>query len=436
VNRGGAVNPLGVCELGSGRIPFARGMAAGDWVFATGVVASDFATGLAQGVQRPELPNAGRPRHCREAIALLERAQTILRAGGSDLTRCVRLDQYYPRADAVAFYQSARRAAFGAYIAPSTSILEQALILPEASIEVEFLALRTDCGIGIETFYPAELEVPAGAGFAPVVRAGDFVFVAGMLAAWKPGDLGGIAPEARMPEGHLWKGVPIKLQADYIMARKIEPALAAAGASMDDVVKVQVYLSAIDDIPAFNEVWDKWLANAQAVRTFIPTARPGFAIAEARVEINVIAVRGGNQRRRAVATEVFTPYAHDPVAVRAGDLLLISGLLAIDAHGAIPGTTRDSAQPWFSSPIETQMEHILTNAESICRSAGTSLANCVRIQQFHTDLAEFYPACKVWQRYLPNTPLPLSAIEVPAPLPVPGCSIEIDLWVYAPEPVF
>src|SRR5690606_33949833 len=126
-------------------------------------------------------------------------------------------------------------------------------------------------GHTIETFYPPALEVPAGAGFAPVVRAGGFVFVAGMMAAHQPGDLGGIAPEARVPAGHLWKGVPIELEAEYIMARKIGPALEAAELGFEHVVKVQAYVSDSGDIPAVNEVWNRYLAGSHAVRTFVPT---------------------------------------------------------------------------------------------------------------------------------------------------------------------
>jgi 2-iminobutanoate/2-iminopropanoate deaminase len=421
--------PLFACELGTGRIPFAAGVAAGAWVFANGVTAEPQAI---RDIQDAADPHAGRPRHYREAHALLARAQSILGSGGSDLAHCVRLDQYYPRPEAVAFYQRARREVFGSYIPPSTSILERALVLPHASICVDFLGLRTDAGMAIETFYPPELEVPAGAGFAPAVRAGGFVFIAGMLAAHQPGDLGGIAPQARVPAGHLWKGIPIELEADYIMARKIKPALEAAGLGFEHVVKVQAYLADLDDIPAFNEVWDKWLGRSHAVRTFVPTARPGFAIADARVEINVMALCPP-QRPLRVECGIRSPYANDPVAVRCGDLVLVSGLLARDADGLAPGVVRDPHAPWFDAPIEAQTRAIVAAARSICEGAGVPLANVARIQQFHTDLAEFYPSCRVWQQHLPGIPLPISAIEVPAPLAHPACSVQADLWIYAPR---
>lgn len=39
-----------------GRIPFARGIRAGNWIFASGILATDFINGLA-----PEVESAGRP---------------------------------------------------------------------------------------------------------------------------------------------------------------------------------------------------------------------------------------------------------------------------------------------------------------------------------------------------------------------------------------
>jgi hypothetical protein len=55
----------------------------------------------------------------------------------------------------------------------------------------------------------------------------------------------------------------------------------------------------------------------------------------------------------------------------------------------------------------------------------------LRIQQFHTDLSEFYPTYAAWQNVLPGRALPISAVEVPR-MPVPECTVLMDLWVYAP----
>ena len=78
------------------------------------------------------------------------------------------------------------------------------------------------------------------------------------------------------------------------------------------------------------------------------------------------------------------------------------------------------------------MEYLIDVAEDACAQAGTTLRNATRILQVHTDLAELAPACRVWQRRFPDMPLPISAARVPAPLIVPGCTVQLDLWVYAP----
>jgi enamine deaminase RidA (YjgF/YER057c/UK114 family) len=95
--------------------------------------------------------------------------------------------------------------------------------------------------------------------------------------------------------------------------------------------------------------------------------------------------------------------------------------MAVDAGGAL-ATGADARY---------QMDHMLAAAERLCRKAGTTLANAVRVQQFHTDLAHFNAAWAAWENRLPGHHLPFSAIEVPA-LAVPGAAIMLDLWVYVP----
>jgi enamine deaminase RidA (YjgF/YER057c/UK114 family) len=257
------------------------------------------------------------------------------------------------------------------------------------------------------------------------------VFVAGRMAdSFTFGE--GLAKEARMPPGHLWKGLPIKLETDFIVRQKIEPALKAAGSSLENVVKCQVYMRDIEDFGAFNDVWSQFFPRAKPATTLVPTATPGFFLSDARIEINAIALRdGGKTGKEIVDAGVFPTFAGYSQAVRAGDLLLLSGLLAIDENGLIDSARIDAAQPHFGSSVQAQMHAMLENAQKICRAAGTTLSNVVRIQQYHTHLEEFYPAYKVWERHLPGQHLPFSAVKVPF-LPVPGCSVQLDLWVYAP----
>jgi enamine deaminase RidA (YjgF/YER057c/UK114 family) len=110
----------------------------------------------------------------------------------------------------------------------------------------------------------------------------------------------------------------------------------------------------------------------------------------------------------------------------------MSGLMAFDGQGLAPSAATDPRQPHFSSSAEAQAEFIIGNIAKLCDAAGTSLANVVRILQFHTAIGEFYPVAKVWERHMGGRPLPFSAVEVPGPLPVPGATVMIEAWAYAP----
>ena len=426
---GHAVEALLPVALGTGRIPFARGMRAGPWVFASGVLATDFQNGVAPEVLGSGRPLSGEPRWYREARVLYRRASEVLAAAGADFSRTVRTDQYFPDWRAVPFLHQARREHCGDYVAPSTSILEAALPLPEATMSMDVIAVSAG---EIQSVFPDGLDVPSTSAFVPVVVAHDLIFVAGFLAAWQPGDLGGIAPEAKVPEGHLWKGNRIQLEADYIIRRKLIPALRGAGVGLSDVVKAQVYLADIQDVPAFNQVWRRHFGRDLPPTTYVPTRNPGFAIADARCEINLIAHRGAGKSATRVSGTLPPACEGLPPAVRAGDLLLFSGMLAADGDGVVSKARVDPLQPYFGSSIEAQMDCLIDEAEAICRAAGVTLDNLVRIQQFHTDLNELHAACRAWERRLPGRALPLSAIQVPAPLLVPGCTVQLDLWAYAP----
>jgi enamine deaminase RidA (YjgF/YER057c/UK114 family) len=420
---------LCVTEAGPARIPLACGLRAGPWLFVAGLLPDDL---LMDDLGQSGRPRSGEPPWLRQASSIWQSAAEILHVGGADLSRIVRCDQFFVDWRAVPFFHQARRKACGSYIAPSTSILQPEMLVPGAAMMTDMIAVAAD-GPAVEPIFPDGLDIPSTSSFVPVVRAGHLVFVAGFLAAHGPGDLGGIAPAAKVPEGHLWKGNRIELEAKYLIREKLVPALAGAGLGLADVVKANVFLSDIDDVPAFNQVWAETFAGSVPATTIVPTSKPGFAIADARMEINLVATT-----ERAQTVRVDGGRAADtvcdghPVALRLGDFLLFSGLMAADRNGLIAAARVEDRDRYLASSIEAQMEYLLDLAEEVCEQSGASLRNVARILQVHTDLADFLPACRVWQRRLPGLPLPISAVRVPAPLIVPGCAVQLDLWIYAP----
>lgn len=423
------VQPLSPVRIGGTDVYYAPGIKAGNWVFLTGHEATDYETGLAPEVRgKPGLPLHGLPKNRREGNFILERFRRLLGEAGTDLAHGVRLDQYYPTWKAVDPYHLARKQYFGEYIPPSTSVLMKELLVGGAEITSSLLAVMPGGGRDPRRFDPRAVDAPPTSGFAPAVRSGDFIFVAGQMANNGSDPLD---PRARVPAHALWAGYEIRRQAEFVITERLAPALAATGSSLAHSVKAQAYLQHVEDFPHFMDVWNAHFKGVPCALSLVPTA--GFGVVDGILEINLLALAAdGSTRAEPVGTDVPSPMAYGPPAVRAGDLLLFSALMAVDENGAAPGVVESADLARFGAGARAQMRYILGQADRLCRAAGTSLENVVRVHQFHTDLDEFYATHRVWQEVLPGRPIPFTAVGVPGPLPAPGCTVLVDLWVYAP----
>ena len=429
------VTPLLPVELGSGKIKFAQGMKAGRWVFANGLMAQDFVNGIAPDVLSERMPHAGRPKQEREAARLFDNLDAVLRTAGTDRTNLVRTDQYYTTVKAVPAYQQVRREFLSGRIPPSTSIAQRGLLLPGADMNIQAMAVIPQKGFEVEHLKHEQLKGRPTSGYSPALTVGDFIFIPGItsLAVGDEPRRNGVAAAALMAEGAQWGGQPIKLETEFIITQRMVQSLALAGARLEDVVHAQVYLTDREDYSAFNEVWSRHFKQSPPTLSIIPCIERGLAPYDGKIEINIIAAKPGSAAsKRPIDAGVVTAFANQPQAVRAGDLLFMSGLMAIDRDGLVPSAAVDPRQPQFSSSAEAQAECIIGNIAKLCEAAGTSLANVVRVLQFHTDIGEFYPVYKVWERRMGGRPLPFSAVEVPSPLPVPGATLMIEAWAYAP----
>jgi len=430
-----SAEPLLPVELGSGKVKFAQGVKAGRWVFATGLMAQDFRNGIAPEVLAARMPHAGLPKREKEAARIFANLDGVLRAAGTDRTNLVRTDQYYTTVKAVPPYQHVRREFLQGRIPPSTSIAQKQLLLPDAEMNIQAMAVVPEAGFEVVHLKHERLGGRPTSGYSPALTAGDLIFIPGVtsMAAGDEPQRNGIAAAALMPEGMQWGGQPIKLETEFLITQRIAPSLKLAGAGLEDVVHAQIYLTDPEDYSAFSEVWTRHFGKTQPTWSVIPCSEHGLAPYHGKIEINVLAAKPGSAaKKRQVDAGVATAFQHQPQAVKAGDLLFISALMAADRNGLVASAAVDPRQPWFCSPPEAQAEFIIDNIARLCEAAGTSLANVVRVQQFHTDIREFYPVYKAWERALHGHAVPFSAVEVPSPLPVPGATLLIEAWVYAP----
>ena len=429
-----AVEPLLPVELGAGKIKFAQGIKAGRWVFATGLMAQDFVNGIAPDVLAERAPHGGPPKREKEALRIFENLDAVLRAAGTDRTNLVRTDQYYSTVKAVPAYQQVRREFLSGRIPPSTSIAQQGLLLPGADMNIQAMAVIPDTGFTVEHLKHEQLKGRPTSGYSPALTIGDFIFIPGITSFAVAGEpqRNGVAAAALMPEGAQWGGEPIKLETEFIITKRIAASLALAGATLNDIVHAQVYLTDPEDYSAFNEAWTRHFGEAGPTVSIIPCIAHGLAPYDGKIEINVLAARPGSAAsKQHIDAGVAMAFRHQQQAVKAGDLLFIPALMAADRHGLSPSAAVDPRQPYFSSSPEAQAEAIVDNISKLCEAAGTTLANAVRVLLFLTDMAEFYPVYKVWERRLGGRPLPFSAVEVPGPLPVPGATVMVEAWVYA-----
>jgi enamine deaminase RidA (YjgF/YER057c/UK114 family) len=427
-----AVQPLLPVAIPHTSARLARGIRAGRWVFASGQAATDYVNGLAPDVVQAERPLNGESRYKREARRIYDNVKEVLAEVGADIPDVVRVDQYYTTERAMHPYHEVRHEVFGKRIPPSTSNLHQKFSRTGQTIELQVMAAVPGSGIKVkhETFKPS-YDISPVSGYSPALSAGDLRFVPGQTGEARKDGEGPLDPEVRHPRA-LWRQWPIKLETSYIIKRKLAPCLESAGASLDSVVKAQVYLSDREDVPGFNEVWLSHFKNDPPATTIIATTNPGFAIHDLQIEINTISLATNGRTRREIIRGPQPPAFDGYVAaIKCGDLLFLSGLMAVENGRLIDEAKVDERQPFYGIPVKAEMRSIIGQAEAICRSAGTSLRNAVRIQQFHTDLADLPAAIEVWDDAMAHAPLPLSPVEV-AWLPIPGARVQVDLWVHVP----
>jgi 2-iminobutanoate/2-iminopropanoate deaminase len=109
--------------------------------------------------------------------------------------------------------------------------------------------------------------------YTDAVRGGDLLFVSGCVPVNEAGELVG--------------GDDVVAQARKTF-ENVGRVLAAAGAGPQDVVKVTVYLTHVDDRSKINPVRQEFFGETRPASTLVEVA--GLAIPGARIEVEAVAV--------------------------------------------------------------------------------------------------------------------------------------------------
>src|SRR5689334_16945990 len=165
------------------------------------------------------------------------------------------------------------------------------------------------------------------------VAVGDTVYAAGQIASdYKTG----VAPEARQDPAFPYYGSNIQKQARYIL-QNLRGVFEAAGCSLQDVVKSQVFMTDLNDFHYFDQVWKEFFPSPPP-RTTVQVS--GLLVPGCRVEIDLTAVRPGVERRVITGASTPTPMAHYCQGVLAGDTLYAAGQIASDYRTGVPPEAR------------------------------------------------------------------------------------------------
>lgn len=116
------------------------------------------------------------------------------------------------------------------------------------------------------------LDYPADAHFNPAVRAGDFIFTCGHTA---------------MEDESGRELTTVSEQTRATMA-DLQKTLAAAGATMDDIVKATVFITRMEDFEAMNEEYMKFFKGPTPARSTLVTR---LVMDEILVEIEAVAYK-------------------------------------------------------------------------------------------------------------------------------------------------
>ena len=406
-------------------VSYAYATKAGPWIFLNGHEAVDFAAGVPREVAGPAgFPLYGLPKSRREGDFILHRARQVLRDWGSDLNHGVRLDQYYPNPQAVAAYHLARHAEFRDYIPPSTSVVMERLFGGHSTISTSMIAVVPGEGRDIRKVHPEGVASAPTSGFVPTVVCDEFVFVAGQMAH-NPGQ--GLDPRAHVPEHSAWAGTEIRLQTEYLIRHKLTPALEAAGSSLQQSLKAQVYLANTADFPDFLDVWEGYFADIPCALTVVPTK--SFATRGGIIEINLLALTSNARREKQVINAGLPAMAAYGPCIKAGEFLLPSGLMAFGDDGQLAGAGVSVGFDGLAHAGQAQAAAIYDFAEALCRAAGTTMANTLRALYFVPAVAQFPGIAMAWQARYGTSPHPFVCIQTPDAMPAPGLAVIADFWI-------
>jgi reactive intermediate/imine deaminase len=373
-----------------------EGFKVGDFVFAAGQVASDFKTGVPPEARiNPAFPYYGSDIKL-QTHYILKNLRKTFEAAGSSLDHIIKAQVFLTDLNNFNGFDEVWKEYFKTP-PPRTTVGITGLLQRGTLVEIDLMGYVPRSGLKHEVIQ-SNIPKPL-ANYSEAVRIGDFVFAAGQLASdFK----NGVSPEAQINPAFPYYGSAIKRQTDYVL-KNLSKTFEAAGTSLDNVIKAQVFLTDLNHFSGFDEVWRQYF-KAPPPRTTVQTT--GLLVKDALVEIDLIAyVPREGLKHEVIKSDAPKPLANYSEAVRVGNFVFAAGQLASDFRTGVPPEARvDAAFPYYGSNIKRQTDYVLKNLSKTFKAAGTSLDHVFKAQVFMTDLYKFDAFDEVWKDYFKTPP--------------------------------
>ena len=117
------------------------------------------------------------------------------------------------------------------------------------------------------------------------------------------------------------------------------------------------------------------------------------------------------------------PISHYTDAVRAGDLVFVSGVVPVDDDGGLVG----------GDDVVAQARQVFANMGRVLAAAGVGFADVVKVTVFLTDVDD-RPAINPVRQEIFGSSRPASTLVEVGRLAIPGAKIEVEAVAVAPQP--
>jgi enamine deaminase RidA (YjgF/YER057c/UK114 family) len=146
-------------------------------------------------------------------------------------------------------------------------------------------------------------------------------------------------------------------------------------------------------------------------------------------------------------SEIAKPLARYAPWRRAGDLVLLSGVIAVDpaagsivrCYADIPaaarqllGETGEFSTDIREGPILAQSWWVLDRIRATVEAAGGQMSDVVKLVQYFRDLDHFPHYSRVRRLFFPGEPPASTVVEVSAMLPTDDILVEVEATAWIP----